>query len=403
MNLDSSIFALTQIDILVRNLKSENLDSVWSVISELIRVYGSLAERQFLYSLISLVVVQQEENPSKHSTTTNNTNNLSAEGAGGGIGTLSQSQTTSSSSVSASATPTTATSTGAGTPTSGFITAARKLLSTKYTIDFTRPIVITSLSSALEASGQPAEYFLNRFITVLNLSSVERVVCAVALQTHATILTLYVDEKVAALIREILTQDLPTSQIQQTLLQNISQLHVILQYLHQHPEGLSVGERNQFIERIASAFTEQGYCPKILLPYLTKYSSPGGGSQLTEEMESEVGGNVNNAQSVNMTFDPGVVEFVLEHGIGICATVEECRATLMTVGTNKINPATVARIIHGMLKAQDILNLQNQNSQQHQNIWGTLRHFQPAPIKTSQEETPREDPCGMGRCSCRLY
>lgn len=324
MNLDSSIFALTQIDILVRNLKSENLDSVWSVILELIRIYGSLAERQFLHSLISLVVHKAENSPQNTSSATDHS-------------------------------------------PSGFTAAARKLLQIKYKVDYTRPIFTTALSSALEASELPVEYFLNRFITALNLSSVEKVICAIALQSHATVLTLYVDEKVAALIREILSHEPGTCEIQQTLLQNISQLHVILQYLYQHPEGLSTEEKNRFIELIKSAFTQLGTCPKILLPFLTKHTPPG--PQFAEEMEPEVTSNINSGQSVNMTFDPGVVEFVLEHGIGICATVEECRATLMTVGTNKINPATVARIIHGMLKAQDVLNLQNQSSQ-HQNIWG---------------------------------
>ncbi|ODN04366.1 CCR4-NOT transcription complex subunit 1 [Orchesella cincta] len=328
MNLDSSIFALTQIDILVRKLKSENLDSVWSVVSDLIRIYGSLAERQFLYSLISLVV-QQDEKTSTHNTSTSGEDQLS--------------------------------------PAPDFVTAARKLLETKYKVDFTHPTVTTALSATLEKSEQPAEYFLNRFITALNLSSIDAVVCAIALQSHATALTLFVDEKVAALVREILVQENSSSEIQQVLLQKISQLHAILQYLYQHPEGLSLEERNRFIDRIKSAFIQHGTCPKILLPFLTKYSAPA--TESVEEMEPEVGGSVNNAQSVNMTFDPGVVEFVLEHGTGICATVEECRATLMTVGTNKINPATVARIINGMLKAQDVLNLQTQNSQ-HQNIWG---------------------------------
>lgn len=359
MNLDSSIFALTQINILVRNLKSENLDSVWSVISELVRIYGSLAERQFLYSLISLVVQQEDK--------TSRSTGVPAE-------TANQQPTVGS----------------------GFIAATRKLLTTKYKLDFTRPIVTTALSSALETSGQPAEYFLNRFTTVLNLSSIERVICAIALQSHATILTLYVDEKVAALIREILSQDHPQqSDILLTLFQNISQLHVILQYLHTHPEGLSVGEKNKFIERIAGAFTQQGPCPKILLPYLTKYSTSN--SQSTDDMDPEVGGNVNNAQNVNMTFDPGVVEFVLEHGIGICATVEECRATLMTVGTNKINPATVARIIHGMLKAQDILNIQNQNSQ-HQNIWGDT-----PPLSTTANKDKSGDASGGPMWNGRVF
>lgn len=342
MNLDSSIFALTQIDILVRNLKSENLDSVWSNISDSIRRYGSLAERRFLYSLISLVVQQDAQRPQK----TNNNNTSSAE----------------------------------EDPDSDFISAARKLIHDKYKVDFTRPIVTTALSSALEASEQPVEHFLNRFNTLLNLSAVETVICAIALQSHATVLTLYVDEKVAALIREILSQELPHCEIQRILLKNINQLHVILQYLYQHPEGLSLEEKNKFVERIKSAFTVQGPCPKILQPFLTKYSAPG--PLFVEDMEPEVG--TNNAQSVNMTFDPGVVDFVLEHGIGICATVEECRATLMTVGTNKINPATVARIISGMLKAQDVLNLQNQSSQ-HQNIWGDT-----PPLSSSKDKAGGE-------------
>jgi len=67
-----------------------------------------------------------------------------------------------------------------------------------------------------------------------------------------------------------------------------------------------------------------------------------------------------------LKFDPDVVDFVLEFGPSICATVEECRATLSSVGTTKITPAAVARIMNGMIKASE----RNQDNTLGTGIWG---------------------------------
>ncbi len=66
--------------------------------------------------------------------------------------------------------------------------------------------------------------------------------------------------------------------------------------------------------------------------------------------ERERMGECNSADQP-LKFDPDVVDFVLEFGPSICATVEECRATLSSVGTTKITPAAVARVMNGMITA----------------------------------------------------
>jgi CCR4-NOT transcription complex subunit 1 len=136
--------------------------------------------------------------------------------------------------------------------------------------------------------------------------------------------------------------------------------------------------------------------PLHLLPtlYAEKSAAPlriGNTLQLSMEeqihnnnMESDVtnnpsapSNNSNNPPPSNSNCDQGAVDFVLEHGPGICATVEECRTTLLTVGANKITPAAVARIMTGMIKAHELHqqnqnsnNSSNQQSQQQQSVWG---------------------------------
>jgi len=101
--------------------------------------------------------------------------------------------------------------------------------------------------------------------------------------------------------------------------------------------------------------------------------------QIPRSMEADVTNIQNNgppptssSSSANSNCDQGAVDFVLEHGPGICATVEECRTTLLTVGANKITPGAVARIMIGMIKAHELhqQNQQNNPNQSQQNVWG---------------------------------
>lgn len=73
-------------------------------------------------------------------------------------------------------------------------------------------------------------------------------------------------------------------------------------------------------------------------------------------MESDGGGSPSSSASSSSSqpYDAGAVDFVLKHGIGVCASVEEIRPAFMSMGLQKLTPPAVARIINGFWKAYDL-------------------------------------------------
>jgi len=315
MNLDSSAFALTQIEIVIQSLARDTVNAVWSCLSDIIEVYGSPAERWFLRCLISLSVQETTLNSSE------------------------------------------------------LVTSIRTILFDKYQLNLSNPLVCSALCRCLRSFKESPQVFVSRLTETLGLSLILQTRCAILLESETCggifDSKAFVKEKVISYITECVhpPDDSPCVLTAET---NVDDLHAVLVYACEHDCKLEPDDQAQFIKKLKHLFPID-ICPLKISQYIfSEEPEPIVDTAMDPDLgNSGTGGNGNNLPM--LSFDPDVVKFVLDYGPGICSSVEECRATLSTVSAHKFTPAAIVRIMIGMLKAQE---MHNQSSQQSQNIWG---------------------------------
>lgn len=218
-------------------------------------------------------------------------------------------------------------------------------------------------------------------------------------------------EHILDLIQQFLTED--NTHLRQELYSSPTHLFYVLLFLDKvgdrrdtlGEEDLSLEDKdkervNQFLHEVRGYYPLH-QCPVQLIPLLYANSSreelktaavgrPSPSSLHNHRMTMESDGGSSgspSSSSSSLNFDAGAVEFVLNHGIGICATgkqfacdlipnresnikiiiciaVEEMRTAFVSIGTQKLTPPAVARIMNGLWKAYD----QGQN----EGMWGEV-------------------------------
>ncbi|XP_070574645.1 LOW QUALITY PROTEIN: CCR4-NOT transcription complex subunit 1-like [Ptychodera flava] len=299
MNLDSLSLALSQISYSVANLTKKNYKSSVGEISSLVSRHGPEADRHLFRCLFSLV-------------------DFSGDGK-----------------------------------SSGKDFHQTQFLIQECSTLITKPNFISTLCYAIDnplshqKSIKSSTQLFTQLSRVLKLTKVQEVVFGIALlhssnpdtRSHAA---QFVKQKLPDLLRSYIDSDISSNQEGGLNDIAIEVLHLLLIHLLHGPKsqsGIGTDQKEAFLNTLRRDFPKH-QVPVVLAPLL--YS---------EKQDISMDRLITDVVNVpNAMMDGSLAELMLEIGYGCCATVEECRNTLVQFGTNSITPSSIARVLGMMAK-----------------------------------------------------
>ncbi|CAH1270308.1 CNOT1 [Branchiostoma lanceolatum] len=298
MNLDSLSLALSQISYAVANLSKKNFKSSVAEISRLVDQHGPEADRHLYRCLFSHV-------------------DFSGDGKSGG---KDYHQT--------------------------------QLLIQECETLITKPTFVSTLCYAVDfplhhqKSLKPSVQLFPQLTKVLKLNKIQEVVFGLAL-LNSSILEVrnyaaqFVKQKLPDLLRTFTDPDLNSGCEESLNDIAIEVLHLLLIHLHGPKDKFGIGaeQKEAFIAILKQDFPSER-CPVVLTPFL-----------FPDKQDITIERLVSQAESSTVPRDMmegSLAELMQEVGYGCCASVEECRNTLLQFGVREVTPAVVARVL-GMM------------------------------------------------------
>ncbi|KAI8491153.1 CCR4-NOT transcription complex subunit 1, partial [Branchiostoma belcheri] len=298
MNLDSLSLALSQISYAVANLSKKNYKSSVAEISRLVDQHGPEADRHLYRCLFSHV-------------------DFSGDGKSGG---KDYHQT--------------------------------QLLIQECETLITKPTFVSTLCYAVDfplhhqKSLKPSVQLFPQLTKVLKLNKIQEVVFGLAL-LNSSILEVrnyaaqFVKQKLPDLLRTFTDPDLNSGCEESLNDIAIEVLHLLLINLHGPKDKFGIGaeQKEAFIAILKQDFPNER-CPVVLTPFL-----------YPDKQDITIDRLVSQAEASTVPRDMmegSLAEMMQEVGYGCCASVEECRNTLLQFGVREVTPAVVARVL-GMM------------------------------------------------------
>ncbi len=306
MNLDSHSLALSQVTNLVGNLSKKSYKQSVAEISRLVSQQGPEGDRHLLRCLFSYV-------------------DFSGDGK---------------------------------TAAKEFHQLHIQLLTQECTTLFTKPNFVCTLCHALDnplhqqKSLKPSTQLFSQISKVLKLSRVQEVVLGLAL-THSSKADTrshalqFVKHKLPDLLRSYIDSDIRSPQEGGLADVSAEVLHLLLTHLlHSSKDqlGIVAPQREAFLKTIKKDFPPD-QVPVVLVPLLYSDTQDIG-------MDRIVNDNTNLPKAV---MDGSLADMMQEMGYSCCATMDECRKSLLQFGTNSLSASAVARVISMMARTHSSL------------------------------------------------
>nr|XP_006813651.1 PREDICTED: CCR4-NOT transcription complex subunit 1-like [Saccoglossus kowalevskii] len=215
----------------------------------------------------------------------------------------------------------------------------------------TKPNFISTLCYAVDnplhhqKSLKASTQLFPQLSKVLKLTRVQEVVFGIALQHSTnrdtrTYAAQFAKQKLPDLLRSYIDSDISSNQEGGLNDIAVEVLHLLLTHLLHGPKdhsGIGTDQKEAFLNTLKRDFPRH-QVPVVLAPLLY--------SEKQDVTMDRLIGNVVNVPKAMM--DGSLADTLLEIGYGCCATVEECRNTLVQFGVNCITPISVAKVL-GMM------------------------------------------------------